>query len=312
MPTHRMKASVIVPAWGDTPHLEETRARLAAQTFRDFEVIVAAPPEGECNAGAARNVGLSRVCGEWLFFVDADDLPEPDFIETTIETCERTNADIVAFRADEVDDRLGTRKPMPYLRRISPWADGKPHALDELGSARFTTLGLAPWNKAVRRSLVADNGIRFQSIRRSNDVAFVVETIAKASSFAAVDRSLIGYRVNNAKSLQWTNAETPTCFYEALLEAKWRLGGRHQEALRTLAAETIAYNLHSVRTVEAYRTLADFLAGRAQTDFGVDVPISAMKRRGVLGFKMMRAFETLHERGLAFCLRRALGRLVKP
>ena len=38
-----MKASVIVPAWGDTPYLEEVKARLAAQTLRDFEVVVVAP-----------------------------------------------------------------------------------------------------------------------------------------------------------------------------------------------------------------------------------------------------------------------------
>lgn len=307
-----MKASVIVPAWGDTPYLEEVKARLAAQTFRDFETIIAAPPGGDPNAGAARNEGLARACGEWLFFVDADDMPAPDFIEAALAAAEKTSADVVAFGADEVDDRLGTRTPMPYLKRLAPWADGKAHPLDELGAARFTTLGLAPWNKAVRRSLVEGNGIRFQPVRRSNDVAFAVEVLAKASTFAAVDRSLIGYRVNNAKSLQWNNAETPTCFYEALLEAKRRLGGSHQGALRALAEEMIAYNLHSVRTVEAYRTLAGFLASRAQADFGVDAPISSVKGHGVLCFRAIRAFETFRERGAGFCLRRVLGRVLRP
>ena len=307
-----MKASVIVPAWGDTPYLEEVKARLATQTLRDFEVVVAAPPEGERNAGAARNAGLVRARGEWVFFVDADDLPESDFIEKAIAAGEKTGADVVAFRADEVDNRLGTRSPLPYLRRIVPWADGKAHSLDELGAARFTTLGLAPWNKAVRRSLVEENEIRFQSIRRSNDVAFSVEVLARARTFAAIDRSLIGYRVNNASSLQWTNAETPICFYDALLESKRRLGGEHAAALRALAEETIAYHLHSVRTVAAYRTLADFLSRRAQADFGIDAPISPFKRRGALCFKVARAIETLKERGILFCIRRATGRIAKP
>ena len=243
---------------------------------------------------------------------DADDMPAPDFIEAALAAAEKTSADVVAFGADEVDDRLGTRTPMPYLKSIALWADGKAHPLDELGAARFTTLGLAPWNKAVRRSLVEGNGISFQPVRRSNDVAFTVEVLAKASTFAAVDRSLIGYRVNNAKSLQWNNAETPTCFYEALLEAKQRLGGSHQVALRALAEEMIAYNLHSVRTVEAYRTLARFLAAHAQADFSVDAPISSVKGRGALCFRAIRAFETFRERGMGFCRRRVLGRVLRP
>ena len=304
-----MKASVVIPAWGDTPYLDETRACLAAQSMSDFEMIVCQPPPGESNAGAARNDGLAKVKGEWVFFVDADDLPEPDFLSCAIDAGERTGADVVVFRADEVDARLGCRVPMPYLQRLVPWADGTAHRLDELGAARFTTLGLAPWNKAVRREFLVRNGIRFQSIKRSNDVAFTVELLGKASTFTAVDRSLIGYRVNNAVSLQATNAETPTDFYDALLEAKNRLDGSHADAFRALAKETIGYHLHSVRTLEAYRTLCKFLSGRSIDDFGVPVSVATFKGLNPPCFKIGRAFETLYDRGLTFCIKRVLGRM---
>ncbi len=305
-----MKASVIIPAWGETPYLDETLACLEGRPPADREVIVTPPPEGEMNAGAARNAGLARAQGEWVFFVDADDLPAPDFLSATIEAGERTGADVVAFRADEVDARLGSRAPLPYLKRLVPWADGKAHALDELGTARFTTLGLAPWNKAVRRDFLLRHGIRFQSIGRSNDVAFTVELLDKAATFAALDRSLIGYRVNNASSLQATNAAAPTGFYDALLEARRRLDGRHGPALRALARETIAYHLHSVRTLESYRTLLAHLSRHAEEDFGVKVSPMTWKGRGRLRFKAGRAWETLRDRGVAFCVRRLIGKAV--
>jgi len=306
-----MKASVIIPAWGDTPYLAEALACLSSQTVSDFEVLVSAPPPGEENAGAARNAGLAQARGEWVFFVDADDLPSPDLIESATDVGERTGAEVVSFRADEVDARLGTRTPMPYLKRIVPWADGKAHTLDELADARFTTLGLAPWNKAVRRELLLKHGIRFQSIRRSNDVAFTVELLARASTFAALDKPLLGYRVNNQCSLQHTNSETPTCFYDALLEAKRRLGGTHDAALRALAKETIDYNLHSIRSLSAYRELSLFLSSRSKDDFGVVVHRDAWKGRGPVCFKAFRALETLRDRGLLFCLRRLAGKAVR-
>lgn len=306
-----MKASVIIPAWGDTPCLAEAQKCLSAQTMADFEVIVSAPPPGEENAGAARNAGLAQARGDWIFFVDADDLPSPEFLRLALELGERSGAEVVAFRADEVDARLGTRAPMPYLERIVPWADGRAHTLDELADARFTTLGLAPWNKAVRRELLLKHGIRFQSIRRSNDVAFTVELLAKASSFAALDQSLIGYRVNNSHSLQATNAESPLCFYDALLEARRRLCGVHDAALRALAKETVEYHLHSVRTLSAYRELLGFLSVRAAADFGIDVPADTWKGHGRFCFKVARSFETLRDRGLLFCLKRLVGKVVR-
>lgn len=305
----RKKASVIIPAWGNTPYLAETQDCLAVQTMTDFEVIVSEPPPGDENAGSARNVGLSRARGEWVFFVDADDWPAPDYLETAIAAGESTGADVVAFRADEVDSRSGSRFPMPYLKRIVPWADGEAHSLDELGDARFTTLGIAPWNKAVRRDFLVRHGIGFQSIRRADDVAYTVELLATASSFCALDRVLIGYRVNNAGSQESTNAETPVNFYHALLEARRRLCGRHEASLRTLAREMVAYHLHSVRSLSAYRQALACLSRQAEKDFGIVVPAKTWKGRNSLNFKLGRAWETLTDRGLMFCLRRLMGRM---
>ena len=294
-----MKASVIIPAWGETPFLADARFALAAQTFRDFEILVSAPPKDERNAGAARNEGLRRATGEWIFFVDADDLPEPGMLEEAIAAGERTGADVIAWRADEVDSVTGHRNPMPYLARLVPWSDGKAHALDELGDRRFTTLGLAPWNKAARRSFVERFGLRFQSIVRSNDLAFTVELLSRARTFVALDRSLIGYRVNNGSSLQHTNATTPLCFLDALAEARRRSEDRFPEAFAALERETIGYHLHSVRTLAAYRELCANL-GRS----------AGLKGLCDMAFRFCRALETLRDRGPAFCVRRLWGRVM--
>ena len=139
-----MKVSVIIPTWGDTPYLKETLAAISVQKFRDFEIIRCEPPEDAKNAGAARNAGIVRAKGEWIWFLDADDVPMPTLLEECVAVGERTGADMVVFRADELDAKSGRRSPMPYFERIEPYADERIHLVEELGGARFTTFGLAP------------------------------------------------------------------------------------------------------------------------------------------------------------------------
>ena len=93
------KVSVIVPAFGDTPFLADCKAALEGQTFKDFEIVVCG--DGAGNAGAARNMGLVRATGEWVSFVDADDLPCPDMLAAAVEKGEAEHADVVVFAAEE-------------------------------------------------------------------------------------------------------------------------------------------------------------------------------------------------------------------
>ena len=79
----------------------------------------------------------------------------------------------------------------------------------------------------VRRAVIAKHALWFQSLPRSNDVAFSIELMASVRTFVALNRSLLAYRVNNVSSLQHTNAQTPTVFIDALEEAERRLAGRY-------------------------------------------------------------------------------------
>lgn len=207
-----IKISVIVPAFDSTPHLTECRAALDAQTFRDFEVVECAPrEEGSRNAGAARNAGLAAAKGEWIAFVDADDLPRPEMLELAVREGERSGADVVVFGAEEFDDKTRFVTPLPLTLEAG---------LDD--EVRFTSFGNCVWNKLFRADYLRCNEIRFQEIARSNDLAFVIEVLAKTGRIAVVPRSLYRYRIN-AGGLQSTKAATPDCWREALEETRRRL-----------------------------------------------------------------------------------------
>lgn len=240
-----IKVSVIIPAYGSTPFLPEALEAMRRQTWKNIELIISNPPADSKNPGAARNVGLDKATGDWVMFLDADDLPHPNWVEDAVSAGERTGAEVVVFGADKFDAKTLQREKMPNLLGLRNWSDGCVHNLAELGRGRFTTLGTAPWNKAVRRSILQNHAIRFQSIERADDIAFMVELLAKAETFCALDESLIDYRINHSTSLESGNIRTPFRFLRALREARLRLGGSHRAAYWAFWRETVAYNMRS-------------------------------------------------------------------
>jgi glycosyltransferase involved in cell wall biosynthesis len=100
------RVSVIIPAYNAEPYLGETLASVEAQTYRDWEVVVAddcstdgtvdlAESYGErvtvlrgtTNGGpaAARNRALAVASGELIALLDADDFWQPTYLERTVE-----------------------------------------------------------------------------------------------------------------------------------------------------------------------------------------------------------------------------------
>jgi len=95
--------SVIVPSYNAAPFIEETLNSIFAQTYRDYEVIVVndgspdtpklervlAPYQNRIayikqeNRGpaGARNTGIRHAHGEFLAFLDSDDIWLPEFLE---------------------------------------------------------------------------------------------------------------------------------------------------------------------------------------------------------------------------------------
>ena len=118
-----MTVSVVIPEFGSFPHVSACHAALSAQTLPDFETVCCEPSaDGPQNAGAARNAGLDRATGEWIAFVDADDLPLPEMLEAAVVAGERERADVVVFGAEEFDDKTGLKTPLP-LRLASGLSD---------------------------------------------------------------------------------------------------------------------------------------------------------------------------------------------
>jgi glycosyltransferase involved in cell wall biosynthesis len=119
MPT----VSVIVPTHNRPEFLSEALASVRTQTFTDYETIVIsngetddmralsracavrfgctffALPDG--NVSAARNFGIKQAKGEWIAFLDDDDIWLPAKLERQLAAAHSTKADMITASAIE-------------------------------------------------------------------------------------------------------------------------------------------------------------------------------------------------------------------
>jgi hypothetical protein len=155
------KISLVTPLRNKVNYIGETIQSVLSQTYLDWEMLVVengstdgsflkaqefqdsrlhfleSPKQGP---GTARNYGLDRAQGEWIQFLDADDLLEPDHLEQQLIAVEKNpKAEIIACFWQEFIDRnsavkmlrtpTGLGQPIQVLRdtaiALTPWA---PHA----------------------------------------------------------------------------------------------------------------------------------------------------------------------------------------
>ena len=132
-----MKVSIIVPLYNKRDYIKSTIRSVLAQTFGDWELLIVdngstdgsleeaktiedrriqcliSPVRG---VGAARNYGLNASQGDWIQFLDADDLLEPDHLSNLLEVATRNpHAEIIACGwqefVDGVPDQRITKRP---------------------------------------------------------------------------------------------------------------------------------------------------------------------------------------------------------
>ena len=116
------KVTLIIPIYNAASYIEACLASLVAQTMDDIEVLlvddhgrddsmevaqqfIEAHPSGKTfrmlatlhnmGPGAARNVGISAAQGEYIGFVDSDDVVAPDFCEQLYNAAKQHDADMV-------------------------------------------------------------------------------------------------------------------------------------------------------------------------------------------------------------------------
>lgn len=204
----RSLVSVVVPIYNGQKYIEETLRSVLVQTYSELEIIciidgtrdesadiVRRLKDGRItlleqeNRGATytRNRGLSLATGEFILFLDQDDLIHPEFIERTVEEIVCTGSTGVAVNGRLIDSQGRTIR---QLYRIN-----KPKlTLKSLlkGNQMFTSSQVL-----LRREKLAEIGSFDVLADQADDWDMWIRQ-AKNGKLTFLDRDLLGYRMHDA------------------------------------------------------------------------------------------------------------------
>lgn len=205
--------SVIIPVYKVEPYLDACVSSVVGQTFSDLEILLVDDGSPDrcpelCDAwaqkdprvrvihqengglSAARNTGIEAAKGEFLAFVDSDDMLEPDALRRAWEAQQACQADLVIFNLVYVDEHNHSL-PAPDF---SGFRDEVLTA-DEVWQRYFALAEqkiyyVVAWNKLYRRELFKT--LRYAPGKRYEDQFLLPGLLAQCKTIACL--RYVGYR----------------------------------------------------------------------------------------------------------------------
>jgi len=212
-----MQISIVIPIYKVEKYLEDCLNSIKNQNFQDYEVIMVddGSPDNcaqicrrfveedqrfiyihQKNQGVsvARNTGLEKVRGKYVYFMDPDDMFSPDFLQAMYDEAEKTGVDMVVNPV--VYKNLSTREPL-YLSKTTP-------GIYDADLENYFPEGYL-WIKLYRKELLDRAGVSFlKGCHVREDEVFGMMVYPYCRNYAIINQGWYYYRQHSESALAQT------------------------------------------------------------------------------------------------------------
>ncbi len=219
------KVSVIVPAYNVEKYIDYSIGSLTSQSYNNIEIIaiddgstdktfelleklaqsdgrIKAVHQNNSGVSSARNHGISLATGEYIFFLDADDIAEPFAIEKMMIKMEYSDAELIECNYTKWNGE-GL-----FVENIDFTQFG-PEPIRDEDKIRFITdellqyhMGFEVWNKLYRLDIINRNGLKFDvDCKMGEDLVFNIKYLLNCSKIASIPERCIRYCLRQGSAM---------------------------------------------------------------------------------------------------------------
>lgn len=206
--------SVVIPTYNDVHVLGDAIVSVLNQSYKNIQILIvddAGPHDVQRlildrytghnvqvirhtenkMLGGARNTGIDGSKGDFVMFLDADDILLEGAIEKLVSIALQTNADVVQG-GTIITDQNGDSKTFHAADFAS---DGGVDGLYHYADHQFASLA---WNKLYKAEFLrAPNGPRFAEKFAHEDVVFSAKVAFQAQKIVSISDPIVNYRYNS-------------------------------------------------------------------------------------------------------------------
>ena len=217
--------SVIIPVYNSEKYLRDSLESIIDQTVKEIEIIVIddgstdSSPEiieeysnkdhriialSQKNSGPskARNTGIEKSRGQWIYFMDSDDTLDSTMFQELLSVSEEY--DVICsgvtkhFVGEKKHKKVMRPTPVATQNEVDFCTYLKALAVSDNQDVFLNYL----WNKLFRSSIIKENIIRFdERIKLGEDFIFICEVLKKTTRILSVEKEYYHYYIRGTDSL---------------------------------------------------------------------------------------------------------------
>ena len=265
------KISVIVPVYNAEKHIKDCVGSLLKQSYTDFELLlindgsidnsleicreqslidnrirlINQPNKG---ASAARNRGLEDSTGEWVVFVDADDIVREEYLSNMIRVAEHTQTDFVVGGVEYCNVKDNKREIKGYSQ--VHWTGN--NVVKALSDYKLYEKG-APFAKLYKSRILKDNNIFFNpNLHFAEDCDFMLRYFIHINAITFIDSVDYIYciRQESLSHRRLPYSTEAACLHEMILRYKEIAIKYNEASLGVYKSSVLQYYIRSLQALQ--------------------------------------------------------------
>lgn len=228
MKPKKIKISIIVPIYNVEKYLDRCLISITNQTYNNIEIILIDDESPDAcpvmcdewakkdnrivvvhkkneGLGFARNSGLEIATGDYVGFVDSDDIIDLNTIEECVKRLNKYNYDILHFGFKYIDiydsvkqEYLPNTPRNEYFENKNILKYFLPHLIQSLPNEQNYNLNISSCMCLINKKIIEDNSWKFVSEKEiiSEDIYSLLQLYKNINSVGIISKSFYSYRVN--------------------------------------------------------------------------------------------------------------------